>query len=156
MASDKRPGGLTALAVINFIWGGFTALSAIALAVLIPFLGAVMDEAATQMTPEQLAQMEAVRDMGAPLLVLLLILSACSATLLIASGVGYLKLKKFLGRTLGNIWAMLSVVSSIATMMLRPESLGGGEFNIGVIIGLIYPVLTLILLNTTFKEDFVN
>jgi uncharacterized membrane protein YkvI len=29
-------------------------------------------------------------------------------------------------------------------------------FGIGNLIGLIYPVLTLILLNTTFKDDLVN
>jgi hypothetical protein len=32
----------------------------------------------------------------------------------------------------------------------------GGGFNLGTILGLVYPVITLFLLNTTFKEDFVN
>jgi len=32
----------------------------------------------------------------------------------------------------------------------------GGGFNLGTVIGLIYPVLTLILVNTTFREDLVN
>jgi hypothetical protein len=69
--------------------------------------------------------------------------------------VGYLKLKKFLGRTLGNVYAVMSVVYSIGSALLLPVTLGGG-FNIMAIVGLIYQVLTLILLNTTFKEDFVN
>ena len=34
--------------------------------------------------------------------------------------------------------------------------IGGGGFNIGTIIGLVYPLLTLALLNTTFKDDFVR
>ena len=155
MASDKRPGGLTALAVINFIWGGFTALGAIGLAVLIPLMGRVMDQASTQMTPEQQAQMEALRDISGPLFMTLILISAVTAVLLIASGVGYLKLKKFLGRSLGNAYGVISVVYAIAAAMLLPVALGGG-FNIMTIVGLIYPVLTLILLNTTFKEDFVN
>ena len=155
MASDKRPGGLTALAVINFIWGGISALGAISLAVLIPFMGAVIDEASTEMSPEQLAQMEALRDISGPLFLTAIVLSCVSAALLIASGVGYLKLKKFLGRTLGNVWGLISVVSSVISAMLLPAAIGGG-FNIMTIAGLIYPVLTLILLNTTFKEDFVN
>jgi hypothetical protein len=155
MASDKRPGGLTALAVINFIWGGFTALGAIGLAVLIPLMGSVMDQASGQMTPEQQAQMAALRDVSGPLFMTLIFISAVTAALLIASGVGYLKLKKFLGRTLGNAYGVISVVYAIAAGMLLPVELGGG-FNIATIIGLIYPVLTLILLNTTFKEDFVN
>jgi len=36
-----------------------------------------------------------------------------------------------------------------------PSEIGGG-FNIAVIIGLIYPIVTLVLLNTTFKEDLTN
>jgi hypothetical protein len=38
--------------------------------------------------------------------------------------------------------------------MLSTE-LGGG-FSIGTIVGLIYPVLTLVLLNGTFKHDLVR
>jgi len=155
MASDKRPGGLTALAVINFIWGGFTALGTLGLAVLIPLMGAVMDQASTTMTPEQQAQMEALRDISGPLFTTLILVSGVSAALLIASGVGYLKLKKFLGRTLGNAYGILSVIYGVTAALLLPEALGGG-YTISTIIGLIYPVLTLILLNTTFKEDFVN
>jgi hypothetical protein len=71
------------------------------------------------------------------------------------SGVGYLKLKKFLGRTIGNVYAIVSIVYSAASPFLLPAALGGG-FGIAAIIGLIYPLLTLILLNTTFREDFVN
>jgi hypothetical protein len=41
-------------------------------------------------------------------------------------------------------------------MLWMPAALGGGSFGIGTIIGLIYPVLTLILVNTAFKDDLVN
>jgi hypothetical protein len=155
MASDKRPGGLTALAVINFIWGGITCLGAIGLAVLIPLMGTVLDQASTQMNPQQQEQIQALRDVGQPLFLTVFVISAVTAALLIASGVGYLKLKKFLGRTLGNAYGIISVVYSVVAAMVLPEAIGGG-FTISAIIGLIYPVLTLILLNTTFKEDFVN
>lgn len=155
MASDKRPGGLTALAVINFILGGLSLLGAIALAALFPLMQYALEQAAGEIPPEQLAQIEAMNEVGAPLFLTVACISFVTAVLLIASGVGYLKLKKFLGRTLGNAYAIISVVYSIATAMLLPAALGGG-FNIMAIVGLIYPVLTLILLNTTFKEDFVN
>jgi len=154
MASDKRPGGLTALAVINFILGGLSLLGALALAAFLPLMQMAMEQAGDQMPPEQLAQIEAMNDIGGPLFILLGVISLVTAVLLIASGVGYLKLKKFLGRTLGNAYAVLGIVSSIASALLMPVELGGG-FNIMAIVGLIYPVLTLILLNTTFKEDFV-
>jgi len=32
----------------------------------------------------------------------------------------------------------------------------GAGFGIGTIVGLIYPLLTLMLINTTFKDDLVN
>jgi len=32
----------------------------------------------------------------------------------------------------------------------------GAEFDISTVIGLVYPVLTVILLNTTFEDDLVN
>jgi hypothetical protein len=155
MASDKRPGGLTALAVINFILGGFSVLGAIGLAVLIPLMGVALEQAGGQLQPQQQAQIEALTELGAPIFITVAVISFVTAVLLIASGVGYLKLKKFLGRTLGNTYAGISVVYSVCSALLLPVELGGG-FNIMAIVGLIYPVLTLILLNTTFKEDFVN
>ena len=155
MASDKRPGGFTALAVINFIFGAISLLGAIALAALLPLMRFAVEQAGSEMPPEQLAQIEAMNDVGAPLFITVACISFVTAVLLIASGVGYLKLKKFLGRTLGNAYAIISVIYAVLSAMLLPVALGGG-FNIMAIVGLIYPVLTLILLNTTFKEDFVN
>jgi hypothetical protein len=155
MSSDKRPGGLTALAVINFVYGGLSLLGALALAALIPLMRMAIEQAGSQMPPEQLAQIEAMNEIGGPMFITLGVISLITAILLIASGVGYLKLKKFLGRTLGNAYAIVSIVSSVASALLMPVELGGG-FNIMAIIGLIYPVVTLLLLNTTFKEDFVN
>ena len=154
MASEKRPGGLTALAVINFVFGAFSLLGVLGLLAL-PFARNAIEQAAQQMPPEQVEQMQALADIGTPVFVGLAILSLITAILLIVSGIGYLKLKRFMGRTLGNAYAILSLISSVAGGLFMPAALGGG-FNISVIIGLIYPVLTLILLNTTFKEDFVN
>ena len=57
-----------------------------------------------------------------------------------------------LGRGLGSTYALLAIISSLASgLMLSPEA--GGGFNIGTMIGLVYPVLTLVLVNTTFKHD---
>lgn len=156
MASGNRPGGLTALAVINFILGGLSLLGSLGTMALIPFLGRIAEQASTQnMTPAQQEQIQALADVGSGTFLVLLCISLISAILLIVSGIGYLKLKKFLGRTLGSAYAIVGIVSSASSSALMPDTLGGG-FNIMVIVGLIYPVLTLILLNLTFKEDFVN
>jgi hypothetical protein len=43
----------------------------------------------------------------------------------------------------------------VVTAALLPENIGGGT-SIMTILGLVYPVLTLVLLNTTFKHDFIR
>jgi hypothetical protein len=155
MSSGTRPGGLTALAVINFVLGGFGALSALGLIVLIPLLGNIA-QVEGDVPPEQQAQLDALQEISAGIFITIGVLSVISAVLLIIAGIGYLKLKKVLGRMVGNAYGVLGIASSLASMSWMPEALGGGSFSIGTIIGLIYPVLTLILVNTAFKDDLVN
>ena len=100
-------------------------------------------------------QIEALQEMGLSTLVLIFSLMAVSCILLFLSGIGYLKQKKFLGRGLGSLYGIVTIIGSVISGLIFDSELGGG-FNIGTIIGLIYPVLTLILLNTTFKEDLTN
>jgi hypothetical protein len=156
MNAHRRPGGLTAMAVVNFVFGGLSAFSVAGLAAVMFLLGnpEVAQKAAT-VTPQQQAQLDALLAMGKGMFLFLAICSAISAALLIVSGIGYLKLKKFLGRSLGNITALVSIAAGLATAILMAPQLGGG-FNLGTVIGLIYPVLTLFFLNVTFKDDFVN
>ena len=71
--------------------------------------------------------------------------------LLLASGVGYLGQKRFAGRTLGNVYAVLAVADTVIGLTVVKSG-----FGITTVIGLIYPLLTLALLNTTFKDDLVN
>lgn len=152
MSEGKRPGGLTALAVINFIFAGLGVLSTLGMMALIAIFSAVdiPDEAMQEM---KTAFDEAGIGMG--FFVFVIITSIVVIILEILSGIGYIKQKKFLGRGVGNIFAITSIGSSMLMVVMFPEAAGGG-FNIGTIVGLIYPVLTLVLLNTTFKEDFIN
>jgi hypothetical protein len=152
MSEEKRPGGLTALAVINFVFSGWGFLSLLGLAAFFAFIGAIPTE---ELQEPQRSQFEAFKNMGVLLFVFIFGLTLVSSVLLLLSGIGYLKQKKFLGRIIGNIYAIIAIVSSVITGMMFPTELGGG-FNIGSIIGLIYPVLTLILLNTTFRDDLIN
>ncbi len=151
MNEGKRPGGLTALAVLNFVFSGWGLLGIIGMIFVIALFGAISEN----MDPQSRAQFEALKDIGLPVLIGLIALSAVSSVLLLISGIGYLKQKKFLGRTLGNAYAIIAIISSVASAMIFTRAAGGG-FNIGSLIGFIYPVLTLILLNTTFKEDLAD
>jgi hypothetical protein len=152
MSEEKRPGGLTALAVINFILSGFGFLRLLGLAAFFAFIGKIPTD---QMQEPQKNQFEAFQNMGVHVFVIIFVLSLVSSVLLLLSGIGYLKQKKFLGRTIGNIYAVIAVVGSVFSGMMFASELGGG-FNFGQIINLIYPVLTLILINTTFRDDLTS
>jgi hypothetical protein len=156
MNAGTRPGGLTALAIINFVFGGFRFLSVLGLFGLIVLFSRNAPPAGGNMPPAQAERMEALREAGAGLFFTLGALSVVTAVLLIVSGIGYLKLRKGLGRMVGNAYGVVGIFSTLATMFWLPAVLGGGRFGIGTIIGLIYPVLTLVLINTAFKDDFVN
>jgi hypothetical protein len=107
------------------------------------------------MDETQRAQIEAFLNMKLGLFIFIFALTIVSGVLLLLSGIGYLKQKKLLGWGLGNAYGIISIVSSIVSAFMFPAEIGGG-FNIGIIIGFIYPIITLVLLNTTFKEDFTN
>jgi hypothetical protein len=144
MPGGKRPGGLTALAVLNFVFGGLGALF------MLLAIGGLMllAKGASDLSDGQVKVSEAP---GIGMIYLWIALSVVQVILMIASGVGYLKLKKFLGKTLGNVYALVSIAGSIVSAVLLHQG-----FGIGTIIGLVYPVLTIILLNTAFKDEFVN
>ena len=152
MNQENRPGGLTALAVINFVFAGLGILSLFFMIALFALIGVLPTE---QMNEADRAQLEAFKNLGLPMFIFIFVLSIISSVLLLLSGIGYIKQKKFLGWGLGNLYAIITIVSNIITALLFPPKLGGG-FQFGIIIGLIYPVVTLILLNTTFKEDLTN
>lgn len=147
MAAGKRPGGLTALAVLNFVFSGFGVLSALGLLYLLQ----VSDQVAAQAKPEDRAVFEAFQQVGAGMWFVLLASSILTSALLVAAGVGYLKMRRW-GRTVGNAYALIEIAASLFGVVAMPAAIGGG-FTISTMIGLVYPVLTLILLNTTFRED---
>ena len=138
--SGTRPGGLTALAVLNFVFGGIGAL-------LMMLAFAAIGVAEQQSGGEVSKAMR--EDPNALIGWLNILLLLATAILLIVSGVGYLGQKRFLGRTMGNTYAIVSLASSVIGIIQ-------GGFGIGAIIFMIYPLLTLMLINGTFKDDLVN
>jgi hypothetical protein len=139
-SAGGRPGGLTALAVLNFVIAGIY---------LLAILGAVavlgLINAAAKGASEGKASVHDLPNIGLVYLSILLLL--VTSALLIASGVGYLNQKKFLGKGLGTAYGVLGLVhAGIGVAM--------GGFGIATIVNLVYPVLTLVLLHTVFKEDF--
>lgn len=155
MSEGKRPGGLTALAVINFVFGGINALGALGMAAMLALINTAVGAAGEAGDESMSEAAKAWEEVGMGLFYFLFLLMAVTAFLLIASGVGYLKQKKVLGRGLGNAYAILQIVYAIVWGMMVTTEAGGG-FSIMTIVGLVYPLLTLALLNTTFKHDFTR
>ena len=138
----QRHGGLTALAVLNFVFGGIGAIGA-----LLGFGGLTLVREAIKK-----AEMTGVKYDGPGLTAsyVLIALTAVGALLLIVSGVGYLKQRKFMGRTLGNLYALVSLGGTALGV-----AAGGGVGALTVLFS-IYPLLTLALINSSFKKDLVN
>lgn len=152
MDEMKRPGVLTALAVINFVFAAFALLGAAGTILGKMLLGNVpMD----QMSEQQAAQIAAVMDMSGAVMAVIVCMNIIFFLLLLLSGIGYLKLKQIMGRYVGSAYGVVYIVYLILTTLVFPD-IFVQRMGVGTIIGLIYPVLTLILLNTVFKKNLVQ
>jgi hypothetical protein len=135
-----RPGGLTALAIFNFIFGGLSGLiNLIGLATVGLQLAALREQ--SKMTGDDVP--------SEGLLYGLILFALLRAALLITSGVGYLQLKRGLGWTLGNLYAVLALVGIAIELSLMASA-----FTIFGLIDFVYPLITLFLLNVIFRKDF--
>src|SRR5262245_19128158 len=123
--TNPRPGGLTALAVINFIFAGFGLLGAagIASAMNNAEIRAAFDESVGHPVSDQW-------------LALILALNVLVAALLLVSGIGYLGRKRVMGRVLGSVYGILGLASSAYEVSQR-------GMRIETMVGIVYPLLTL-------------
>ncbi|HTR51078.1 MAG TPA: hypothetical protein VMJ10_10260 [Kofleriaceae bacterium] len=142
MAIGKRPGGLTALAVLNFVFGGIGALAA-----LLGFGGLALVRETIQKAQENGVKYEG---QSLTMAYVAVALTGACALLLIVSGIGYIKQSRFAGRTLGNLYGLLSIGGTVLSAAT------GGGIGVFSILFLVYPLLTLILLNSAFKANLVD
>lgn len=155
MSEGKRPGGLTALGVLNIILGVLSLLSSAASFAIISVIAeggsAELDEAAAELKP----MLDAVEQMGQGTFIAWTVFGVLTALLLVVAGIGYLQQKRFLGRTLGNAYAVLAIIAAGIGAATAPAELGGG-FGIGTITGLVYPLVTLYCVNVVFRDELVR
>ncbi len=147
MSEGTRPGGLTALAVLNFVLGAQHLLHTGSLLVMRLFGDRIA-------TPEVREIAEAMKSLSLLELIALVASSAIASVLMIVAGVGYLQQRRTLGRRIGNL-ASLTMIVAVA---IEQNLLSGTDAGFGfrTFASMLYPVLSLLLLNTTFKEDFVR
>ena len=166
MTEGRRPGGLTALAVLNFVGGG---LDLIMLLWALSVFAALRFEAQPPPEPSPSSEqskpaedpMQQLRKAGAQYreagftergVGVRLISEPLLAVLLILTGIGYLGQKRVMGRILGTVYAIVSLAATGLLYYFGPRA----GWGILLMVGAIYPLLTLILLNTTFREDFTR
>ena len=136
----SRPGGLTAMAIFNFVFSGLGALG------LMGQMAAIAMMMSGNMPNNPNDDMPTVG-----LLITFVILGGISTILLLISGIGYLKQKSVLGRIVGSGYGVLGVTNGILQSILMRSDFG--MLNLAF---MIYPVLTVILLNSVFRKDFIN
>jgi len=151
MEERKRPGVLTALAVINFILA-FLYIVMNGLAVL--SFAFIDNIPLGNLGEAQVAKIEAMTQLSRGGLFFMFGPSVIAAILLLLAGIGYLKQKKVLGWVMGNAYAVVMILSTILSPFILPPALKGG--TVSVIIALAYPIITLILINFVYRKNLVN
>jgi len=180
MAAAERPGGLTALAVINVVLCCIFALASLAALVTLLVVHAVSEEPAAghpagsvvvsgadEAPGSSLAAPDAGTAPDAPSaqtphhfrhhwpvsraeLGLEFVDSVLCAVLLAISAVGYLRMQRIAGRYVGSLYGVVALLFFAVEHHISHQPLG-----VTGLIALIYPVLTLIYVNTTFRNDLV-
>jgi hypothetical protein len=142
MAQGIRPGGLTALAVVNFVFCGLALLGALMLMVFLNMTPPSAEEDAA--SQEQITLLRENHDA----VLVSVALSVGEAVLLLVSGLGYLGQKRVSGRILGSVYALVGLLGVSWQLTYMP-------FGLEHMTSFLYPLITLVLLNTTFRRDLV-
>ncbi len=151
MEETKRPGVLTALAVINFIIA-FLYVVGSGLAILT--IAFIENVPLGNLGEAQAARIEAMTQLSTSEMFFMFGLSVTAAILLLLAGIGYLKQKKILGWAMGNAYAVVIILQNIISRLVLAPELRGGAVSLSI--SLAYPVITLILINFVYKKNLVN
>jgi len=154
----RRPTGLLVLAIINFVFAGWAVVGTPLLLIIaflkdtiLEFLKERYEEGTVdEESYEQILELYASLPEGAALIVISVI-GLIVPILLTFAAVGYLKQRKVMGRGIGNLYSLVALLNVALWIALGPK---GMQFLL--LFDIVYPVITLILLNTVFRDDFVN
>jgi len=140
------------MAILNFVLGALVLMQVPAMAMLLAMHDGALPGSRSE---ENKVAVELVEKAGKPLIATAMALYGLTSLVQILAGFGYLKMRRFLGRGLGNVYVILAIALSL-TWGIGTASARGGGFNLGLILNLVYPLITVVLINTTFREDLVN
>jgi len=149
MATSDRPSGLTALAVIQFIFCPLEGIGCIGLIAMRLIAGQTQAEAHPHPESAIFASIPWLN------IIALVIFGMLSALLLLLSGIGFLKRKRLLGRWVGNVYAVVAIGYAASSLVLLPKELTGGV-TLDLIRSFFYPLFLALLLNFVFRKDLVR
>jgi len=110
-----------------------------------------MDEGSMEYRLASISVEPGIAEMSMDDLTVLALLAGIVSVLLLLSGIGYLLQRRVLGYVVGSVYAVGSIGTKLFSFFyINPD------FHIGGVLVLVYPLLTLYLLNATFREDFVR
>ena len=156
--TGDRPGGLTALAVINIIFS--ILLIFIMIGRIVEYVQIRSWETNSQGIEFQEnvrfrnVRIDAMKETGATTYIGLSVSTGVLGVFMFLSAIGYFKQKRYLGYIGGNFAAFFSIIFIILTITTLPRILGGGV-NMHYLLVLFYSGLTLFLVNVTFRQDLV-
>ncbi|MBN2351455.1 MAG: ABC transporter permease subunit [Spirochaetales bacterium] len=140
MDRNVRPSGLTALAIINFIFAG-----------LIGFL--VMFSLGLLACAGAFARTQSAEPLGTEAIGVSVAVSLgniISMALLIVTAIGYLKCNPILGRLLGNIYALVEITKTTIYLIFYASVVQ--QLAIFTVIAYIWPLITILFLNIVFRD----
>ena len=80
----------------------------------------------------------------------MIIMRMASVMTIFFSGLGYLQLKRAQGWLLGNLYAVIALTNTALYAFLLEE------FGTSSLLWLPFPIITLVLLNTTYRKSFLS
>ncbi len=134
-----RPSGLTAFAILNFVFAGVSVVG------ILFSIGCTSCVKMSNQSGQSLPTPEITA-----VVIVFSILNAVLAGLLIISGVGYLKLNRISGRWCGNLYAVAQIVLRILAIAIGTAAMG--EVTLFTVAAFVWPVLTLFFINIVFND----
>ena len=134
-----RPSGLTAFAILNFIFAGVSVLG------ILFSIGCTSCVKMSNQSGQSLPAPEITA-----VVIVFSVMNAMLAGLLIISGVGYLKLNRISGRWCGNLYAVAQIALRI--LAIAAGSAAMGEVTLFTVAEFVWPVLTLFFINIVFND----
>lgn len=165
MESTMRPGGLTTLSVLNFLFSAWKLLEGLSNLLWLGICVALGSGEDSDSSGERLQMFQDVldtieesgitREVFMTQLALSLGINILIVPLLICSGIGYLKQKRVLGRWMGTLYGLIASTGGLILIgfLYRQSS---HLVQIGHLMSLVYPLLTLYVLNVSFRKDLVQ